>query len=126
MAYCKILSIKRGSRSAGQTIQKTADYVKDEEKTLLNKTFDYVRNGDKTEKELFVSGGHCSPKTVVEDFMTAKDIYGDADREISHYHLIQSFSPDDEVTPELVHKMGKELAKVDFSILSLHILIRII
>ena len=111
MAYCKILSIKRGFRSAGQTIQKTADYVKDEEKTLLNKTFNYVRNGDKTEKELFVSGGHCSPRTVVDDFMTAKDIYGDADREISHYHLIQSFSPDDEVIPELVHKMGKELAE---------------
>ncbi len=110
MAYCKILSIKRGSRSAGQTIQKTTDYVKDEEKTLLKNTVDYVRNKDKTEKELFVSSGNCDAGKVVDQFMAAKARYGDADREISHFHIIQSFSPEENVIPVQVHQMGKELA----------------
>ena len=52
MAYCKILSIKRGIRNADSAIQKTTDYVKDEEKTLLTKTYDYVRNKEKTEKSI--------------------------------------------------------------------------
>ena len=111
MAYCKLMSIKRGSRKASSAVKATTNYVKDEEKTLLNRTMDYVRNSDKTEKEFFVSVGHCTPETVVEDFMSAKEIYGDEEREISHYHLIQSFSPGEEVTPELVHKIGLELAE---------------
>jgi len=111
MAYCKLMSIKRGSRKASSAVKATTNYVKDEEKTLLNRTMDYVRNSDKTEKEFFVSAGHCTPETVVEDFMSAKEIYGDEEREISHYHLIQSFSPGEEVTPELVHKLGLELAE---------------
>ncbi len=116
MAYCKILSIKRGIRNADSAIQKTTDYVKDEEKTLLTKTYDYVRNKEKTEKELFVYDGNCNAGKVVDDFMAAKARFGDEGREISHYHIIQSFSPEENVTPEQVHRMGKELAAQGFKV----------
>ena len=32
----------------------------------------------------------------------------------SYYHMMQSFSPDDKLTPELAHKIGLEMAEKCF------------
>jgi hypothetical protein len=130
MAYCKIKSIKLYSRGAGVVVGKTANYVKNRDKTanpitmsksindirneeidVLDRTAAYVRNADKTEKEYFVTGIKCNPATITEDFMMVKSMYNDVDREISHYHCIQSFSAYDPITPEQCHKIGIETAK---------------
>ena len=65
---------------------------------------------------MLVSGYNCEPQTASIDFeMTA--VLAHKARNLKRkrstnlaYHLIQSFSPEDAVTPEQAHELGKKLA----------------
>ena len=82
---------------------------------LKNRT-DYIENPDKTDGQMLVSGYNCEPQTASIDFeMTA--VLAHKARNLKRkrstnlaYHLIQSFSPEDAVTPEQAHELGKKLA----------------
>lgn len=94
MAYTKIHAIKR----------------------TLSKALDYIENPDKTDYQQLVSGYNVDPLTASIDFeMTtalAGEFNGYTKRKNNNlaYHMIQSFSPDDHVTPEQAHEIGKKLA----------------
>ena len=82
---------------------------------LKNRT-DYIENPDKTDGQMLVSGYNCEPQTASIDFeMTAvlahkaRNLKRKRSRNLA-YHLIQSFSPEDAVTPEQAHELGKKLA----------------
>ncbi|MEG3006132.1 MAG: relaxase/mobilization nuclease domain-containing protein [Oscillospiraceae bacterium] len=87
-------------------------------KTTLNKALDYIENPDKTEGQLLVSGYNVDPLSAsIEYEMTAalaKEIKGNYSKTGGAnnlaYHMIQSFAPTDNVTPEQAHEIGKKLA----------------
>lgn len=87
-------------------------------KTTLTKALDYIENPEKTEDQLLVSGYNVDPLSASVEFAItramAKNTLGDRgkkkDGENLAYHLIQSFSPWDNVTPEQAHELGRRLA----------------
>jgi Relaxase/Mobilisation nuclease domain len=76
--------------------------------TKIRNTLNYVMRADKTES-ILVSGIECNPDTAVEEFEMVKMMHGKTDGLLGH-HVIQSFKPD-EVTPEVAHQIGIQLAK---------------
>lgn len=87
-------------------------------KTTLNKALNYIENPEKTEKQLLVSGYNIDPLSASIEFrMTAalaREIKGDYTKsggaDNLAYHMIQSFSPYDKITPEKAHELGKQWA----------------
>ena len=85
-------------------------------KSTLGKALAYIENPDKTDGQMLVSGYNCEPQTASIDFEMAAVLAHKA-RNLKRkrstnlaYHLIQSFSPEDAVTPEQAHELGKKLA----------------
>ena len=79
-------------------------------KNTLKKAIDYITNPDKSENGLLVSSYGCSVETAdLEMELTAKQGNGMGNRVA--YHLIQSFSPDDNIAPEKALELGIEYAK---------------
>lgn len=85
-------------------------------KSTLSKAILYIENPDKTAGQALVSGYNVEPQTASFDFaITAAMAHKARSFQIKRsgnlaYHLIQSFSPDDAVTPEQAHELGHKLA----------------
>lgn len=85
-------------------------------KVRLGDAINYIENPDKTDGQELISGYNTAPQTAVLDFsvtaaMARKARNTSAKRQGNlAYHLIQSFSPDDAVTPERAHELGRKLA----------------
>ena len=104
-------------------IDHVIDYVEDKNKTKaierrnnyemavddLRNVIDYARNSNKTEKEYFVTGINCEPASAYEEMQDTKKYYNKEDK-ILAFHAYQSFK-EGEVTPELAHKIGIQLAE---------------
>lgn len=88
-----------------KTLQKAVNYIISVEKTSSN--------------ELLVSSFECNTISTEFDFKftkeLAKAIKGDysnvGGRNILAWQIIQSFAPEDNITPEQAHKIGEELAE---------------
>lgn len=74
----------------------------------LKNVIDYARNSDKTEKEYYVTGINCEPESAYEEMQDTKEFYHKEDK-ILAFHGYQSFVKG-EVSPELAHKIGVQLA----------------
>ena len=74
----------------------------------LRDVINYAKNSNKTEKEYFVTGINCEPDSAYEEMQDTKRYYNKEDK-ILAYHSYQSFKAG-EVTPELAHKIGVQLA----------------
>ena len=74
----------------------------------LRDVINYAKNSNKTEKEYFVTGINCEPDSAYEEMQDTKKYYNKEDK-ILAYHAYQSFKAG-EVTPELAHKIGVQLA----------------
>ena len=98
MATVNILS--NGSHPGGGGLQATLDYCMQDEKTIYD--------GRK-----FVYGMNCSEQDPYLDMMTTKKLYGKTSGRM-YYHLDQSFSPDEKITPEQAHKIAIEFAEEQF------------
>ena len=70
--------------------------------------FDYVTNPEKT-NELLISGKDCTPETASIEMQVVKEQYNKTDGN-TYFHIIQSFSPDDNLTPEKAHEVGVNFA----------------
>lgn len=68
----------------------------------------YICNPEKTDSQILISSHGCGHKTADLDFKETWKRWNSASK-IQARHLIQSFSPEDEVTPEKAHEIGKEL-----------------
>jgi hypothetical protein len=87
-------------------------------KSTVCKAIKYILDPAKTDGTLLASGFNCEPATAHLDFqMTAllgREIRGDFSNtggaDNLAYHLIQSFSKTDKITPEQAHEIGKQLA----------------
>lgn len=78
----------------------------------LSKTVNYITREDKTESDL-ISSYNCSPETAKRSFENVLDEYNylnGSERELKPRMIVQSFSPNEDITPEEAHKYGKEFA----------------
>ncbi len=79
-------------------------------KSTLRKAIDYIVNPEKTDGGRLVHSHGCSVETADQEMeLMAKQGTGRGER--LAYHLIQSFSPDDDITPEKALQLGIEYAQ---------------
>ncbi len=107
MAYTSIIPVHR--------LDNSVDYVLDEKKASrsqnadsLQAAVDYALNKDKTEQDLFCSAIGCTLDSAFEDMCQIKRMWH-KEKGVQGFHLVQSFAAG-EVTPELAHQIGQELA----------------
>lgn len=106
MAVTKIYAITKN-------LWYSVSYAANEKKTGLDGVIEYAVNPDKTEKRLFQSCLNCKNiETAYEEMRNVK-IHWQKENGVLGYHFIQSFKPD-EATPEQVHQIGVEFAKICF------------
>lgn len=78
-------------------------------RSTLDKAIRYICNPDKTEGQLLVDSYKCVPGTAAAQMeLTAS--YGTHIGNRKAYHLIQSFAPDDDITPEQALEIGRQYA----------------
>lgn len=97
---------------------------------------EYILNGDKNDEMKFATGLNCTvnPQSAYDEFrrtfeINSKERFFKSDMDLKNYgtdekpkfkekvrvhHYIQSFSPEEKVTPEEAHKIGIEWAKKTF------------
>lgn len=80
----------------------------------LDRSINYVRDSRKTEDEKYVSTYGCDPNSVTEQFLLSRKIYEDNVRkphknDVIAYQIRQAFKPG-EITPERANEIGYELA----------------
>lgn len=79
-------------------------------KSTLDKAISYIANPEKTEDCILLSSFGCAPETAALEFqITAKQ--GSRNGNRLGYHLMQSFSPEDELDAKKAHELGVEFAK---------------
>ena len=104
MAYTSIIPVRR--------LDRAVKYVRDKSKTAkptsLEEAVDYALNRDKTESDCFETGLSCVCESAFEDMRDTVQRWHKTDG-VQGYHLVQSFA-EGEVTPELAHQIGVELA----------------
>ena len=75
----------------------------------MNHIFPYVMNREKSDENL-ISGINCSPDTALQEFTFVKKQFKKEDGR-TYVHIVQAFSPDDDITPELAHEIGLRFAE---------------
>ena len=103
MAYTSVIPVRR--------LDRAVKYVMNKEKTTavsLQDALDYAANRDKTEQSFFESSYACTLETAFADMRQTKERWHKSGG-VQGYHLVQSFAAG-EVTPELAHRIAKELA----------------
>ena len=79
-------------------------------KKTLRKAIDYIANPEKTKDGTLIYSHGCSVETADREMeLTARQGTGRGDR--IAYHLIQSFAPGDDITPEKALELGIEFAR---------------
>lgn len=109
MATTKIWPVK-------DSLARVVDYAQNPEKTIYSDLWNvlhYAANEEKTvegeEQAMFVTGVNCNRDTAFQEMQAVKERFGKTGGNVA-YHAYQSFKPG-EVTPELCHQLGVELAK---------------
>lgn len=109
MATTKIWAIK-------DSLSRVVNYAKNPEKTIfsdLKQVLKYAENNekniDKDEKSMYVTGVNCNRETAYEEMTAVQNRFDKSTGNIA-YHAYQSFKTG-EVSPELAHKIGVELAE---------------
>ncbi len=109
MAVTKIWPVK-------DSLARVVDYAQNPDKTIysdLRSVLHYAANEEKTiegeEQTMFVTGVNCNRDTAFQEMQAVKERFGKTGGNVA-YHAYQSFKSG-EVTPELCHRLGVELAK---------------
>ena len=109
MATTKIWAIK-------DSISRVISYAKNPEKTtfadlkqVLKYAEDEEKTIDKNEKTMYVTGVNCKAETAYEEMTIVQNRFDKTTGNVA-YHAYQSFKTG-EVSPELAHKIGVELAE---------------
>lgn len=78
----------------------------------IGKAINYVTRNEKTEERL-ISGIGCSPDTAIDEMKAIKAIWGKTEGR-QYKHFIQSFPPEENITPEQAHEIAKQLCSDQF------------
>ena len=74
----------------------------------MNNIFPYITRPEATDRDL-IDGINCIPESAHDEFVFVKERFGKEDGR-QYYHVIQSFAPEENMTPELAHEIGMEFA----------------
>ena len=75
----------------------------------VKEALNYIINPEKT-NETLISGVNCTPESAESEFEFTKTKFNKhGGRE--YYHIVQSFSPEDNITPEIAHEIGLRFAE---------------
>lgn len=78
-------------------------------KRTIKSALNYITNPEKT-NETLISGVNCTPESAESEFdFTKRKFNKHGGRE--YYHIVQSFSPEDNITPEIAHEIGIKFAE---------------
>ena len=105
VATTKIWAVK-------DNLERTVNYAANPEKTVdsdLKKAIHYAGDKAKTESRCYVTGVNCNAETAFEEMNAVQERFGKTGGNVA-YHAYQSFKTG-EITPELCHEIGVELAK---------------
>ncbi|HEM3180819.1 TPA: relaxase/mobilization nuclease domain-containing protein, partial [Streptococcus suis 92-4172] len=119
MVYMKVLQIKNVER-----LYRSVQYILDETKTLVGSSnrdnlFPVISKNDQLYHQL-ASGNHIgTPSYAADEMILTKRLadqrFGREERSdlktgkgVLAHHIIQSFSPDDNLTPEEIHEIGRK------------------
>ncbi len=75
-------------------------------KASIGKAINYVTKQEKTEERL-ISGKDCNPKTAIDEMKATKEQWRKTEGR-QYAHLVQSFNPEDKVTPQQAHEIGRK------------------
>lgn len=70
----------------------------------------YIAQDQKTDNGRFVSGLNCSPQFCFQEFTATRKMHRKTSS-MYFYHYVQSFHPDEPVTPQQAHEIAKEFAE---------------
>ena len=73
----------------------------------LNGVINYCCRKSKTEYagRQLISGVNCVPQFALQEFMNTKRLHKNTDGRM-YYHMIQSFHPSEQLTPEVAHEIA--------------------
>ena len=77
-------------------------------KGSLSDVFNYVLDKEKTDDSL-ISSNNCMAETAQKEFEITKHRFGKTDGR-TYFHIVQSFSPEDNISPYDANSLGLELA----------------
>lgn len=77
-------------------------------KTTLDLSIKYICNPDKTDEAILISTHACGHETASLEFEMTRQSWNSSSKNLAR-HLIQSFDPDDKLTPDIAHKIGLNL-----------------
>lgn len=109
MAYTSIIPVHRLDRSIDYIQDKNKTAKKAESRGSLEEAIDSALNREKTEQTVFEDSIGCTCASAYADMLATKKRFHKTGG-VQGYHLIQSFA-EGEVTPELTHLIGQELAE---------------
>lgn len=98
MATVNLIQSKRSQSKAGLAF--ILSYCKRDSKTVC---------GDKK----LIGGVNCIAESAYHEMLSTKMRYGKTDGRV-FYHLVQSFSPDENITPETAHEIALKFAEEQF------------
>lgn len=76
--------------------------------TSYGRVIDYITNPQKASFDQLVSGWNCTPETAYQEMLFVKKQFGkETGRQFVHF--IQSFSPEENVTPQMAHEIAMRL-----------------
>ncbi len=81
---------------------------------VLNNTIDYILNPEKTAGGLYTGARNCFTDTALADMVRTKEYYGKTSSRKSErlgYHIAISFSPEEQVPPEVAFHVVGEFAE---------------
>lgn len=76
----------------------------------IKQIIDYVTKNEKTIGQKLCSSHNCSIDTAVLEMQATKELYGKTSGR-TYKHFVQSFPPDEEITPEQAHQIGKQFVE---------------
>ena len=78
----------------------------------LNGVINYCCQKSKTEYEgrQLISSVNCVPQFALQEFMNTKRLHKNTDGRM-YYHMIQSFHPSEQLTPQIAHEIAVKLAE---------------
>lgn len=89
--------------------------------THLQNALDYITDNEKTEYGRYLDSFRCGVYNAKDDFALvknmAREVHYSADsgrNEIQAWHITQSFSPEDNITPEKALELGMEFMKLKY------------
>ena len=93
----------------------TCSFIKESKQTAgaMGRVLHYVSQEKKAvdlDGHKYLSGVNCGAEVAQQSFMATKNLYGKASGTF-FYHYVQSFSPQENVTPAQAHQIALELAE---------------